>query len=452
MASSVHPAVRSFEIEAEELLSRPRMRRARAIVHTALLVVALLLVWAALAHVDEVTRGDGKVIPSRQLQVLQSLDGGVVTEILVKEGQVVEAGQMLLKLEETRATSGMRESAAQGFALRARVARLRAIAEGAAFQPPAVHGNDAEERRIVEEERRLYESRQSELQTMLSINQQQLQQRQQELDGHWRRIADAVDETQQEIVATTTRFMREAEQDRAEIGNIRRALDDAIAHNAMAIAENATHLTDLQNFVARQTGENATRLGDLEAASRNQDLRLVAVQELEKRIGAAIDETDARIERRLLAVEAAENRVAALEAASMQWEQRFIETLTQVQGATQTQAVLRDALAACYFAAATLLPAVAFVASRSSSASSWSGFMTMLPETCVPSSASTVGVLSMPIASDNALVSATGLLQVALPGSWPFIAAVYAALRSAAHHTACAFLSAPGWMSSGNST
>jgi adhesin transport system membrane fusion protein len=181
MASSVHPAVRSFEIEAEELLSRPRMRRARAIVHTALLVVALLLVWAALAHVDEVTRGDGKVIPSRQLQVLQSLDGGVVTEILVKEGQVVEAGQMLLKLEETRATSGMRESAAQGFALRARVARLRAIAEGAAFQPPAVHGNDAEERRIVEEERRLYESRQSELQTMLSINQQQLQQRQQEL-------------------------------------------------------------------------------------------------------------------------------------------------------------------------------------------------------------------------------------------------------------------------------
>ena len=121
-------------------------------------VVVLLLGWAALAHVDEVTRGDGRVIPSRQLQVVQSLDGGVVTEILVKEGQVVEAGQLLLKLEETRATSGVRESAAQGFALRARQARLRAIAEGAAFQPPAV-GNDAEERRIVDGERRLYESR-----------------------------------------------------------------------------------------------------------------------------------------------------------------------------------------------------------------------------------------------------------------------------------------------------
>jgi adhesin transport system membrane fusion protein len=172
-------AVRGFEIEADELLSRARTRSARAIVHVALVVVALLLGWAALAQVDEVTRGDGKVIPSKQLQVVQSLDGGVVTEILVKEGQVVEAGQLLLRLEETRANSGVRESAAQGFALRARIARLRAIAEGAAFQPPASH--DAEEKRIVEEERRLYESRHSELQTMLSINQQQLAQRQQEL-------------------------------------------------------------------------------------------------------------------------------------------------------------------------------------------------------------------------------------------------------------------------------
>jgi membrane fusion protein, adhesin transport system len=173
-------AVRSFELEADELLSRQRTQRAQLIVRMALLVVALLLGWAALAHVDEVTRGDGRVIPSRQLQVVQSLDGGVVTEIQVKEGQVVEAGQLLLRLEETRATSGVRESAAQGFALRARQARLRAIAEGAAFQPPAV-GNDPEERRIVDGERQLYESRHSELQTMLSINQQQLQQRQQEL-------------------------------------------------------------------------------------------------------------------------------------------------------------------------------------------------------------------------------------------------------------------------------
>jgi len=171
---------RSFEHEADEVMSRQRTRRAQKIVRSALVVVAVLVAWAALARVEEVTRGDGKVISSRQLQVVQSLDGGVVTEILVREGQVVEVGQILLKIDETRATSGVRESAAQGFALRARQARLRALAEGSGFQPPAV-GNDLEERRILLEERRLYESRITELNTMLSINQQQLQQRQQEL-------------------------------------------------------------------------------------------------------------------------------------------------------------------------------------------------------------------------------------------------------------------------------
>jgi adhesin transport system membrane fusion protein len=171
---------RSFELEAEGVMSRQHTRRAQRIVRAALVIVIVLIAWAALAHVEEVTRGDGRVISSRQLQVVQSLDGGVVTEILVREGQVVEAGQVLLKIDETRATSGVRESAAQGFALRARLARLRALAEGAPFQPPVV-ADDLQERRILLEERRLYESRLSELNTMLSINQQQLQQRQQEL-------------------------------------------------------------------------------------------------------------------------------------------------------------------------------------------------------------------------------------------------------------------------------
>src|SRR5436190_62562 len=89
-----------------------------------------------LEPVNEVTRGDARVIPSRQLQVVQSLDGGVVVEILVREGQLVEAGQLLLRVDETRAGAGVRESAAQGFSLRARAARLRALAEGAPFIAP----------------------------------------------------------------------------------------------------------------------------------------------------------------------------------------------------------------------------------------------------------------------------------------------------------------------------
>lgn len=195
----------SFEQQAQAVMSRQQTHRAQKIVRSAVVVVLLLLVWASLARVDEVTRGDGKVIPSRQLQVVQSLDGGVVSEILVQEGQVVEAGQLLLKIDETRATSGVRESAAQGFALRARQARLRALAEGSAFQPPEVREGNDEERRIVDEERHLYEQRVSELRTLLAINEQQLQQRQQEFGEMKARKASAerqLDLAQQELTKT----------------------------------------------------------------------------------------------------------------------------------------------------------------------------------------------------------------------------------------------------------
>lgn len=173
------PGMSDFERAAEGVMSRQATRRAQHIVRITLGVVVVLLIWAAFARVDEVTRGEGRVVPSRQLQVLQSLDGGVVAEILVREGQQVEAGQLLLRIDETRATSGVRESAAQGFALRARVARLRALGEGSVFKPP--EPSDIEERRILDDEKRLYESKLSELNTLVSISRQQLMQREQEL-------------------------------------------------------------------------------------------------------------------------------------------------------------------------------------------------------------------------------------------------------------------------------
>lgn len=91
--------------------------RARALLYVMALVLLLLLVWAAFASVDEVARGEGRVIPSRQLQVIQSFDGGVVDEILVHEGQVVEAGDLLLRIDPTRFISSFRESRAQYLSL-----------------------------------------------------------------------------------------------------------------------------------------------------------------------------------------------------------------------------------------------------------------------------------------------------------------------------------------------
>jgi adhesin transport system membrane fusion protein len=179
--TAAQAGMRSFELDAHAVMSTEHTHRAQTLVRTALLVVAVLIVWAGLAKIDEVTKGDAKVISSKQLQVIQSLDGGVVSEILVKEGQVVEAGQLLLKIDETRATSGVRESAAQAFALRAKLARLKALAEGQAFNPPAPKEGNAEEQRVIDEERHLYDAKRSELKALVSISEEQLTQREQEL-------------------------------------------------------------------------------------------------------------------------------------------------------------------------------------------------------------------------------------------------------------------------------
>jgi adhesin transport system membrane fusion protein len=173
------PGMAVFERDASEVMSRQHTLRAQQIARMAVFVIVALVVWAGFAHVDEVTRGDGRVVPSRQLQVLQSLDGGVVEQILVHEGDKVEAGQLLLMIDPTRATSAVADSAAQGIALEARVARLRALAQGTTFLPPTPANE--QERAIIAGEKQLYDSRVTELATQVSIVRQQLSQHEQEL-------------------------------------------------------------------------------------------------------------------------------------------------------------------------------------------------------------------------------------------------------------------------------
>lgn len=252
----------SFEQQAEVVMSRATTQRAQLIVRASVVVVLLLVLWACLAEVEEVTRGDGRVIPSRQLQVVQSLDGGVVSEILVTEGQMVEAGQLLLKIDETRATSGVRESAAQGFALRARQARLRALAEGAAFKPPS--SSNPEEARILEEEHLLYETRRSELGTMIAINQQQLQQRQQELSEMRARKSAAeraLDLAQQELNKTRPLLASGAV---SEVDILR--LDREVSRNRGDIEQAAAQMARVQASI----GEAQRKIQETELTFRNE--------------------------------------------------------------------------------------------------------------------------------------------------------------------------------------
>lgn len=168
-----------FSGDADRAILQQEPLRARMLVNSLGIVFVLAILWAGLSEVDEITKGEGKVIPSKQLQILQSLDGGVVSEILVQEGQVVEPGQTLVNIDTTRFDSSVKENRVQYLALLARAARLRALAEGVAFVPPTEAL--AEAPKTVQEELRAYEASTSTLNAQLSIAQQQLAQRQQEL-------------------------------------------------------------------------------------------------------------------------------------------------------------------------------------------------------------------------------------------------------------------------------
>lgn len=170
---------RDFTADAEWARLAEEPLRARAMIWWTLAIIVILVVWSAFAEVDEVARGDGKVIPSRQLQVLQSVDGGSVSAILAHEGDVVEKGQILLTIDPTRFESSVQENRAQYFALVAKAARLRAMSEGKPFVAPPELAKEDEA--LVEHERALYQARRSELEANIAIARQQLAQRNQEL-------------------------------------------------------------------------------------------------------------------------------------------------------------------------------------------------------------------------------------------------------------------------------
>jgi adhesin transport system membrane fusion protein len=169
-----------YQADADWAIGEQTPRGARLAIWISLGALCVLIVWAAFAQLDEVTRGEGKVIPSSQNQIIQSLDGGIVSEILVKEGQTVEKGQLLLKIDPTRFVSSLRENRAQYLALQAKAARLTAIAEGKEFVPPP----EAQEAipDVVEQERAAFLSKRAELDASVGVARQQLSQRTQELN------------------------------------------------------------------------------------------------------------------------------------------------------------------------------------------------------------------------------------------------------------------------------
>ncbi len=141
--------------------------------------VVVFFVWAAFANIGETTVGEGKVIPSSQVQVVQNLEGGIVAEIKVRVGDIVRKNQVLILIDDTRYASSFQENKAKNDALSAKIARLTAEVSGKAFDLPQRFRHDNPD--LAERELTLYRSRQAEFAANTAVFTQQISQRNREL-------------------------------------------------------------------------------------------------------------------------------------------------------------------------------------------------------------------------------------------------------------------------------
>ncbi|AVA26267.1 MULTISPECIES: HlyD family type I secretion periplasmic adaptor subunit [unclassified Rhizobium] len=156
---------------------------ARLILGICALMIAAFIAWAALADIDEIARGEGKVIPVSKTQIVQSSEPGIVQQINVNLGQVVHKGDLLVQLDNTTTQSTLGESVAKARALGAKVERL-ALEEAGTYDAQFICPADilATAKDVCDNEEKLFEADRAAYQNKLNVLDQRLKQHQNELD------------------------------------------------------------------------------------------------------------------------------------------------------------------------------------------------------------------------------------------------------------------------------
>lgn len=203
--------------------------------------LTLILLWASFTSLDQVTRGTGRVVPQLQNQLIQHLEGGIVSGILVREGQLVQAGDTLMRVENSFSSAELEQTRLEMTAIRARAQRLEAEIAGAAtitFEPGLENAIPG----IVRRERALFDSRKQLQVAEMEILRSQLQQKELELS---------------ELESRWTNTQRERELVRERVDSLRRlAQRGAVSNNALLEDERIlqqieTRLSDLLFSVPR---------------------------------------------------------------------------------------------------------------------------------------------------------------------------------------------------------
>ena len=153
--------------------------RLKTILFFWIIAVFAFFAWAYFAQIDEIARGSGKVIPSGKNQIVQNLEGGIVEDILVKEGELVQKGEPLVKISNQKSQSSFKANKIKSDSLRAKIVRLKAQATGKKF----VLNENLKDKipQFMANEKSLYETNINELNSKIATLKEKLKQRQQEL-------------------------------------------------------------------------------------------------------------------------------------------------------------------------------------------------------------------------------------------------------------------------------
>ncbi|TDO99692.1 HlyD family type I secretion periplasmic adaptor subunit [Marinomonas balearica] len=200
-------------------------RGGRIILWAIFLFISAGAVWAHYAELDEVTVGEGTVIPSSQVQVVQNLEGGILKEIATRIGQKVESGQLLMIIENTEALSSLREQQVESFNLEARAQRLAAEASG---NDPVFSAEIKDQfPNIIDREDALYKNRLASLRANQQVFTQQVDQKRQEVveqEAKLVNLRDSYELAQEELTLTEPAFEQGAVS-RVELLQLRRQVN-----------------------------------------------------------------------------------------------------------------------------------------------------------------------------------------------------------------------------------
>jgi adhesin transport system membrane fusion protein len=144
----------------------------------AFLVIAVI--WAARTEIDDVTRADGRIVPTRQVQVIQTAESGVLQSLHVAEGDLVDEGAILMELDRTMLTSQLDQEQQRAFGLMARIARLQAEIDGRDLEFEAVLVQNTPS--VVRSEAALFSARRDEIADQIDVLERQRMQRRQEYE------------------------------------------------------------------------------------------------------------------------------------------------------------------------------------------------------------------------------------------------------------------------------